>query len=144
MQLRRVLLICGAAAIAALAQTAGAFDGTRPIVGTVDRLIEINPQRIIENVDPDTVGLPRSFIIDLPQGTMRGTPDSLVRRKVAIQRVEHMEDKLILLGADAGTPGTDGGMGWSLAIEKTTGNAVLSAAGGGIAYVAFGKCRLAP
>jgi len=126
------------------AALAGEIDGTHAIIGTVERLIEINRQRIIDNVDPDTVGLPKKFIIDFSQRTMRGTPDSLVRRVVHIRRIDHIEDKLVLLGADEGVAGTTGGVGWSLAIEKATGRAVLSAAGSGIAYVAFGTCKPSP
>jgi hypothetical protein len=122
------------------AAMAGDFDGSRAITGTVDRLIEINRERVIENVDPDTVGLPKKFIIDFKARTMRPAPDSLVRRVVHIKRIDHIEDKLILQGADEGVAGTTGGLGWSLAIEKTTGRAVLSAAGSGIAFVAFGTC----
>lgn len=126
-----------------LAQTAwaGDFDGSRPITGTVVRLIEINPFRVIENVDPETVGLPKTFRIDFKSRTVRPAPDSLVRRVARIKRIDHIEDKLILQGVDEGVTGTRGGVGWSLAIEKATGKAVLSAAGTGIAYVAFGTCR---
>jgi hypothetical protein len=118
----------------------GDFDGSKPLTGTVDRLVEINRLRVIEGVDPDTVGLPEKFIIDFQKNTLRGTPDSLVRRVVMIKRIEHIEDNLILLGADEGMAGTSSGLGWSLSIEKTSGKAVLSAAGSGIAYVAFGTC----
>ncbi|WP_319405465.1 hypothetical protein [uncultured Desulfosarcina sp.] len=118
----------------------GDFDGSNALTGSVDRLIEINRLRVIEGVDPDTVGLPEKFIIDFRENTLRGTPDSLVRRVVRIKRIEHIEDKLILLGADEGMAGTSSGLGWSLSIEKPSGKAVLSAAGSGIAYVAFGTC----
>jgi hypothetical protein len=119
----------------------GDFDGLKPITGTVDRLVEVNRQRVIEDLTPDTVGLPGKFIIDFKEKTLRGTPDSLVRRVVRIKRIEHIEDKLILLGADEGMAGTSSGLGWSLSIEKMSGKAVLSAAGSGIAYVAFGTCK---
>lgn len=138
----RPFLTLAAALLMVLSQAvgAGAFDATQTITGTVERLIEINRQRIIDNVNPDTVGMPRTFVIDLQKGTLRGAPDSLVRRMVRIKRVEHVEDKLILLGADEGTAGTTSGLGWSMAIEKTTGRATLSASGNGTAYVAFGTC----
>lgn len=119
----------------------GGFDGSDPITGTVDKLVEINEQRIVGEVDPDTVGLPTSFIIDFDTKTMRGTADSLIRRMVRIKRIEHLGNVLILLGADEGSGPHQGQMGWSLAIEKTSGKAVLSAAGNGIAYVAFGRCQ---
>lgn len=72
---KRKLLMAIAASLVMLlseAAVAGGLDGSRPIFGTVDRLIEINRQRIIDNVDPDTVGLPKAFIIDLKSLTMRG------------------------------------------------------------------------
>ena len=124
------------------AAIAGDFDGSRAISGNVDRLIEINRQRVVENIDPDTVGLPATFIIDFERRTIRGTPDSVVRRAIHIERIDHIEDKLILQGAVEGVTGTTGGVGWSLSIEKATGKAVLSAAGTGIAYVAFGTCTM--
>jgi hypothetical protein len=121
---------------------AGDFDGSRTLTGTIDRLIEINPLRVIENVDPETVGLPQKFSIDFKNRIVRPAPDSLIRRVARIKRIDHIEDKLILQGADEGVAGTTGGVGWSLAIEKATGKAVLSAAGTDIAYVAFGACAL--
>ncbi|HSO18902.1 MAG TPA: hypothetical protein VLT88_05570, partial [Desulfosarcina sp.] len=60
----------------------GGLDGTVPIFGTGDQLVEVNRQRIVGEVDPGTVGLPTSFIIDFDANTMRGTADSLVRRLV--------------------------------------------------------------
>jgi hypothetical protein len=119
---------------------AGGFDNSRWINGVVDRLVEINRQRIIEDVNPDTVGLPKAFIIDLEQRTMRGTPDSLVRRLAPVERITRTPTTLILQGVDEGISGPGTVFGWNLAIDTATGKAVLSAAGSGIAYVAFGTC----
>ena len=123
------------------ADPAGAFDQSWRFTGILDRLIEINQQRVTENVDPDTVGLPRKFIIDLKQRTMRGTPDSLVRRVASVEKITRTTNTLILQGVDEGMSGPTGVFGWSLAIDTATGKAVLSANGSDIAYVAFGSCR---
>ena len=80
-KLLTVMFFLGALLPAAV--NAGDFDADGRITGAVDRLIGINRQRVIENVDPDTVGLPKRFVIDLEKRTMRGTPDSLVRRVVS-------------------------------------------------------------
>jgi len=128
------------AAMLPAAVFAGGFDTSGRITGAIDRLIEINPQRVIEEVDPDTVGLPKRFVIDLEQRTMRGTPGSLVRRVVSVERITRTSSALILQGVDEGISGPDTVFGWNLAIDTTTGKAVLSAAGSGIAYVAFGTC----
>ena len=119
---------------------AGGFDNTRWINGALDRLVEINRQRIIEDVDPDTVGLPKAFVIDLEQRTMRGKPDSLVRRLAPVERITRTPATLVLQGVDEGISGPGTVFGWNLAIDTATGKAVLSAAGSGIAYVAFGTC----
>ena len=116
------------------------FDASPRITGTVDRLIEINPQRVIENVDPDTVGLPKTFVIDLQKRTMRGTPDSLVRRVAAVDRITRTPKTLDLQGGEEGIAGPGTVFGWNLAIDTATGKAVLSATGSGIAYVAYGTC----
>ena len=49
-------------------------------------------------------------------------------------------NSLILQGVDEGMSASTGVFGWSLVIDQSTGKAVLSATGSGIAYVAFGTC----
>ncbi len=121
-----------------LASASGEYDGSVPLLGAVERIIEINTLKIIDNVDPDTVGLPRKFIIDFKQKLIRPTPDNLVRRIIPIERIEHIEDKLILQGAEAGN--VNDGLGWSMVISKSTGKMVITGVGDGIAYVVFGAC----
>jgi hypothetical protein len=118
----------------------GDFDGSTPLSGTVDKIIEINSFRINNDVDPDTVGLPRKFLIDFEKKIMRPSSDSLIRKTSKILRVEHMENKLILQGVEEGVENVDDGLAWSIAISKKTGMVVLSASGDGMAYVVFGKC----
>ena len=118
----------------------GDFDGLKPLAGSVDKIIEINTLKIINDVDPDAVGLPRNFFIDFKEKILRPSKDSLVRRTSKINRVEHIENKLILQGVDEGVENVDDGLAWSITISKKTGKVVLSASGDGIAYVVFGTC----
>jgi hypothetical protein len=118
----------------------GDFDGLKPLAGSVDKIIEINTLKIINDVDPDAVGLPRNFFIDFKEKILRPSKDSLVRRTSKINRVEHIENKLILQGVDEGVENVDDGLAWSITISKKTGKVVLSASGDGKAYVVFGKC----
>ena len=119
---------------------AGDFDGSKPLSGSVDKIIEINPYKVINDVDADTVGLPRKFLIDFKEKIVRPSKDSLVRRTSQIKRVEHIENKLVLQGVEEGVENVDDGLAWSIAISKKTGKVVLSAAGDGVAYVVFGTC----
>ena len=116
------------------------FDGSKSLTGTVDKILEIYPARINNDADPDTVGLPRNFLIDFRQKIVRPSKDSLVRRTSKIKQIEHIENKLILQGIEGGVENVDDGLAWSIAISKKTGKVVLSASGDGVAYVAFGTC----
>ena len=119
---------------------AGDFDGSKPLSGSVSKIMEINPSRVINDVDPETVGLPRKFIIDFEEKKLRPSKDSLIRRTSQIKRVEHIENKLILQGVEEGVENVDDGLAWSMAISKKSGMVVLSASGDGVAYVVFGTC----
>ncbi|MGD9053551.1 MAG: hypothetical protein PVG17_16970 [Desulfobacterales bacterium] len=118
----------------------GDFDGLKPLSGSVDKIIEISIFKIISDVDPDTVGLPRKFLIDFKAKKLRPSKDSLVRKTSNIYRVEQIENKLILQGIDEGVENIDDGLAWSITISKKTGKVVLSASGDGKAYVVFGTC----
>ena len=125
----------------ASAAGAGDFDGSRPLSGTTGKIIEINPYKISDDVDPDTVGIPKKFRIDFSTRTLRPSADSLIRKTIAFKRIVHIENKMILQGVDKGVEGVDDGLAWSLAISKINGHAVLAAAGDGVAYVVFGVCK---
>ena len=116
------------------------FDGSKRLSGSVDKILEINQFKISNNVDPDIVGLPRNFVIDFQEKTMRPTKDNLIRRISKIKHVEHIENKLILQGVEEGVENVEDGLAWSMAISKKTGKIVLSASGDGVAYVVFGTC----
>jgi hypothetical protein len=120
---------------------AGDFDGSKPLSGVTGKIIEINQYKIIDDVDPDTVGLPKKFLIDFNSKTLRPSKDSLVRKTIAFKSLEHIENKMVMQGVDEGVDGVDDGLAWSLTISKKNGNAILSAAGDGVAYVVFGICK---
>jgi hypothetical protein len=116
------------------------FDGLKPLAGSVNKIVEINTLKVIDDVDPDAVGLPRNFFIDFKEKILRPSKDSLVRKTSKINRVEHIENKLILQGIDEGVENVDDGLAWSITISKKTGKVVLSASGDGVAYVVFATC----
>jgi len=118
----------------------GDFDGSKLLLGSVEKVIEINQFKVSDNVDPDIVGLPRKFFIDIEQKRMLPSKESMVRKISRIKHVEHIENKLILQGVEEGVENVDDALAWSMAISKSSGKVVLSASGDGIAYVVFGTC----
>lgn len=121
-----------------LSALSGEYDGPGPLLCTVNRMVEVNTLKIIDNIDPDTVGLPGKFIIDFKNKIILPTKDNVIRRTISIERIEHVENQLILQGAEEGT--VNDGVGWSMSISKESGEIVLTASGERIAYVVFGVC----
>lgn len=119
---------------------AGDFDGSRPLKGSVNKIIEINQFRIRKDIAPEQVGLPQRFVIDFKQKVVRPSKDSMIRKISKIKSVENVENKLVLQGFDDGVENIDDGLAWSIIISKTTGNLVVTASGDGVGYVAFGVC----
>ena len=119
---------------------AGDFDGSKLLVGSVEKVLEINQFKVRDDVDPDIVGLPRRFFIDIEKKIVLPSKESMVRRISKIQHVEHIENKVMLQGVEEGLESVDDGLAWSMAISKKTGKVILSASGDGVAYVVFGSC----
>jgi hypothetical protein len=131
-----VIFLSGFIAIA----HAGDFDGSKPLSGATGKIIEVHQSKIIDNVDPDTVGLPKNFLIDFDSKTLQPSEDSLARRTIRFKSLEHIENMLVVQGIDDGVEGVNDGLAWSLAISKKNGKAILSASGDGVAYIVFGVC----
>ena len=66
-----------------------------------------------------------------------------VGRASKIDHVERVDGKLIVQGVEDGVKDVRDGIGYSIAISETTGDMVLSAAGDGVSFNAFGACTLA-
>ena len=116
------------------------YDGSKLLLGTVEKVLKINQFRVSENVDPDIVGLPRRFFIDIEQKRVLPSKESMVRRISKIKHVEHIENIAVLQGVEEGVVNVDDGLAWSMVISKKSGKVILSASGDGVAYVVFGSC----
>jgi len=91
---------------------AGDFDGSKLLSGSVEKVLEISQFRVSDDVDPEIVGLPRKFFIDIEEKTMLPSVESMVRRISRIKHVEHIENKIILQGVEEGVENVDDGLGW--------------------------------
>jgi hypothetical protein len=103
--------------------------------------IEYNIQTDPKEFDPESVGLPKKFLVDFNNQKIQPTQDSIVRRTTAIEHSKVIENKLILQGSDEGVEGVQDGIGWSMAIVADTGKFVISASGTSIGYIVFGSCK---
>ena len=97
---------------------AGDFDGSTLLVCSVEKVFEINQYKVRDDVDPDIVGLPSRFFIDIEKKIVLPSKESMVRRISKINHVEHIENKVMLQGVEEGVESVDDSLAWSIAISK--------------------------
>jgi len=118
----------------------GDFDGSKPLLFSVARIMECTPVEGCKDVDAEEVGLQRFLKVDFAKKTIRparggeGIPDT------AIERSERVDGKMILQGAEDGYADMRDGLGWTMAIAEDSGRVVLTASGDEVAFVVFGAC----
>jgi hypothetical protein len=118
--------------------TAGDFDGSKPMLVSVARILECTRVEGCRDVSADSVGLPQFLKIDLTQKTIRPNGGKGDVPDTTIERSERVDGKLILQGAEDGYEKMRDGLGWTLAIAENSGQVVLTASGDQVAFVVFG------
>lgn len=112
-----------------------AFDGSSKFLCATQSVSECVAGQHCEFVSPASMNIPDFYTVSgsdkLIEGDGRQTP---------IERVENLDGKLILQGADDGVKDLRDGMGWTMIVDNATGKMSLTAAGDGFAVVIFGAC----
>lgn len=119
---------------------AGSFDGSKTLLCAPQSAVECGPDGSCQQVSPASVNLPDFFQIDFKKGTINRVSGSEKQQGSKIDRMEVLDSKLILQGADDGVENVRDGLAWSMSITQDTGKLVASAAGEGEAFVFFGAC----
>lgn len=130
------ILACGLLAVS-LPSVSADYDGSRKLLCATQYVSQCDAGTDCVNVSPASVNVPDFFLIDAAGKVISAIHDE---RSTAIQLVDHIDGKLMLLGADDGVADVRDGMAWSVSINEDTGKMVLSAAGDGFAMVVFGAC----
>ena len=126
--------------ISLLTVWAGDFDGSRPLLLAVSSATECTPDNGCRAVTPESMDLPRFFKIDFAKKTIGPAQEDRTRPASAIERMELVDGKLILQGAEDGYQSVRDGLGWTIAIAEDTGRVVMTASGDQVAFVIFGAC----
>jgi hypothetical protein len=126
-------------AIAPFAVVSAEFDGSSVFTCASIDVMECLPAQGCNEVRADAVDIPRFIRVDVKNKQLTtGTTDD--PRKTAIERMEQVEGKLMLQGAEDGREGQRDGVAWSMAVSADKGDMVLTASGDGVAFVVFGAC----
>jgi len=137
---RYIWIVCSTLGLilAATAVCAGDFDGTRPLLIAVNRVMECTPAGGCLEVTPASVQLPQFLRIDFTKKTIRPARAGDKFPATTIERSEVVDGKLILQGAEDGYEKMRDGLGWTMAISAESGQVVLTASGDQVAFVVFG------
>ena len=121
--------------ISSLTVWAGDFDGSRPLLFSVISVMECTPDNGCRSVTIESVDIPRFLKIDLDKKTIGPVSESAAKPGSTIERVERVDGKLILQGAEDGYDSVRDGLGWTIAIAEGTGRVVMTASGDQVAFL---------
>lgn len=124
--------------ITVAAAGAGDFDGSRPLLISVNRVIECTPDGDCREVSLVSIDFPQFLKVDFTAKTIRSAGAETEKPGTTIERQEVVDGKLILQGAEDGYEKVRDGLGWTIAISQETGQVVLTASGEQVAFVVFG------
>jgi hypothetical protein len=121
-----------------LGAAAADFDGSTPLVCASMEVFECDAGGVgCRNVPPESIAAPRFLKLDVKKGEIYTTRRDQAEKMPAPQ---HVGGKLVLQGViGEERPGNEG-LAWTLAIEETSGDMVLTANGEDAAFVIFGAC----
>lgn len=133
-----VTFVC--ACLVSTVSSAGDYDGSKPLIFSVKTILECEPNGESRIVTSEEMQVPNFLIVDCKKMTISPFPTIPGRRDSVIKRLEHIDGKLILQGADDGIENVRDGVGWTAAISEDTGRAVVTASGEDVGFVIFGAC----
>ncbi len=108
------------------------FDGTKPLLCSSIEALDCDPGVECERGIPEIMGAPQFLRIDFAKKEITGP-----KRTTSIHMMKKDDDQIILQGYEIG-------MGWTLAIDRGTGNMRISFAGGDSSFIIFGACTTNP
>jgi hypothetical protein len=109
------------------------------LCSTVD-LVECLPGGNCQQVTHDSINAPKFLKINFKEKSISKPDVGEKRLNTIIERIERVDGKLILQGAEDGIEGVRDGLGWSMAISEDSGNMVLTGSGDQVGFVIFGAC----
>ena len=129
----RTKLFVGCAALAAgLSANAEVLDGTKPILCAAITAIVCDYQNDCVKGSPESINLPVFWRVDANKATV----DS---KRGGVERSSKVSNAVIE-GTHVSVQGVEGGLAWSMSINKETGRMTLSGSGDE-GYVVFGACE---
>ena len=119
---------------------AGVFDGSKPLYCALMDTVQCLPGGECQELEAEDVNLPDFLVMDFKKKMITTTKEGGIQRSSKIENRKLIDGKLIVQGAEDGVEGVRDGLGWSIAINESTGKMVLTGSGDDIGFVVFGAC----
>lgn len=127
-------IAAAAALLSAAASPAGAaLDGTQPLMCAPTDIVSCEEGRPCGKETPASLNVPPVLRLDLAKGQITGTRPNGAALAAAIDKVQHVEQRMVLQGVESGVM-------WGMLIAEDSGEMTLTAAGEKVGFVAFGTC----
>jgi len=108
------------------------YDGTKPLLCASVEAIICEPGEPCEKGLPEGIGAPQFMRVDFSRKELIGP-----KRTTAIRLMEKTDEQLTFQGFELG-------MGWTFALNRTTGKMAVTLIGREAAFVVFGACTPLP
>ena len=136
------LLLC-CMGMVPLAASAEDFDGSKALLFAATKAFECTPTGGCGETTVEELFLPQFLRIDVTKNEISAIP-STENPASKIERMETVDGKLMLQGAEDGSASERDGVGWTMAIAQDSGKAILTFSGDKAAFVVFGACTPYP
>jgi hypothetical protein len=132
-----IRLFMGPAFFACLAAppalAAAQYDGSRPFMCTATDIVSCRSGGKCDKETSASVDLPQFLKFDVTQNQITGARPNGETLKAAIERVQHVNDHLLLQG-------TEQHIQWAVSVGEESGNMTITAGGDHVGFIAFGTC----
>lgn len=117
--------------------SAASFDGSKPLICALMKAMECTPKDGCIEVTVESINVNQFVKIDFKKKEITAIKAD---KTTPIERMEHVDGKLIIQGAEEGIEGVRDGVGWTAAIAEETGKMIVTASGEQVGFVIFGDC----
>jgi hypothetical protein len=122
------LMIFGLFVAVAPAFAGDVFDGTKPLLCATIEALDCDPGTPCERGTPEAMGAPQFLRIDFAKNEIAGP-----ERTSKIRSLDKDDDQIVLQGYEIG-------LGWTLALDRATGNMRITFARWDATFIVFGAC----
>lgn len=130
------------ATLACVPVFAAPFDGTAPLTCSIQSVAECDRDNECYPVSLEMVNLPDFFHVDFAAKQISAAGVRRAGDTTPIERVERLGGRLLLQGGELSDENPNGGVGWSMLVDESSGRMSLSGVALEFALVANGACML--